>query len=223
MRKFRLTQRLVIAMQPDCKPLCAERTTPATSNLIIPITLVAREILLIPLTLLPHFQDLVSVFRISVIYSFKTEMKAEYNNLYIHFVLTVKDREKLIREKHRGRIEKYITGIFQKYDCRLYCIYANPEHVHILISKSPSISENEVISRVAASTVAFINKERLCDGRFLWQDTCSAFSISKRDINKVCQYILNQQKHHKRISFEKERSTFEKFYQMTLHPKLTVE
>ena len=38
-------------------------------------------------------------------------MKVEFHNLYTHFVLTTLNREPLISEENRVRIEKYITGI----------------------------------------------------------------------------------------------------------------
>jgi len=38
-------------------------------------------------------------------------MLIEYNNLFIHFVFTTFNRTKIILEKNRERIEKYITGI----------------------------------------------------------------------------------------------------------------
>jgi REP element-mobilizing transposase RayT len=43
----------------------------------------------------------------------------------------------LILEKFRDRIEKYITGIVNNNGCKMYSIYANPEHVHFLVSRSP--------------------------------------------------------------------------------------
>ena len=38
-------------------------------------------------------------------------MKIEYNNLYTHFIFSTLHRLPVIEEKHRQRIEKYITGI----------------------------------------------------------------------------------------------------------------
>jgi REP element-mobilizing transposase RayT len=55
-------------------------------------------------------------------------MEILYNNLYTHFVFTTLDRFPCIAEIHRERIEKYITGIVSNYQCKLYAIYANPEH-----------------------------------------------------------------------------------------------
>ena len=62
-------------------------------------------------------------------------MKIEYNNLYTHFVLSTYQRQRIIPEKSRIRIEKYITGIVNNNSSKLYAIYANPEHVHILLSR----------------------------------------------------------------------------------------
>src|SRR5256885_17211787 len=64
-------------------------------------------------------------------------MKIEYNNLYTHFIFSTLHRLPVIETKHRERIEKYITGIVNNNDSQLYTIYANPEHVHFLVSRSP--------------------------------------------------------------------------------------
>jgi REP element-mobilizing transposase RayT len=147
-------------------------------------------------------------------------MKIEYNNLYCHFVLTTLHRLPLISETNRDRIEKYITGIVKNNDSQLYAIYANPEHVHFLISRSPKISEETIASIVAESTQRFINQNKLCNNQFAWQESASAFSVSKSDVDRVCKYILNQPKHHRKVSFLEEYDEFIKFYQKTLFPSL---
>ena len=143
-------------------------------------------------------------------------MKIEYNNLYIHYILITKDRYPLIKNEHRPRIERYISGIISNHNSKMYAIYANPEHVHFLVSRSPAISDDVFISRIAESAEKFINENSLSDGKFSWQQSASAFSISKADIDKVCKYILNQPEHHKKKSFQQEYEEFIRFYQQTL-------
>jgi len=70
-------------------------------------------------------------------------------------------------ERHRERIEKYITGIVNNNDSHLYSIYANPEHVHFLISRSPKYSEEAIATIVAESSEKFINQNKLCNNHFL--------------------------------------------------------
>lgn len=125
----------------------------------------------------------------------------------------------VISEASRNRIEKYITGIVNNNDSKLYAIYANPEHVHILVSRSPKISEDDLISIIADSSQKFINENKLCRGKFAWQESASAFSVSKSDVDKVCKYILNQPEHHKKVTFAEEYDEFIKFYQKTLQIK----
>jgi putative transposase len=110
-------------------------------------------------------------------------MKIDYNNLYTHFIFTTLHRSPLILEKHRERIEKYFTGIVNNNESQLYAIYANPEHVHFLVSRSPKISEEKLATVVATSTQHFINKNKLCDFKFAWQESASAFSVSKADVD----------------------------------------
>ncbi|MGI8952465.1 MAG: transposase [Chitinophagaceae bacterium] len=145
-------------------------------------------------------------------------MKIEYNNLYTHFIFTTLHRLPLISEKHRERIEKYITGIVNNNDSHLYSIYANPEHVHFLVSRSPRLAEETLASIVAESSQHFISQNKLCDSQFAWQESASAFSVSKSDVDKVCKYILNQREHHRKVSFAEEYEEFIKFYQKTLQP-----
>jgi len=83
----------------------------------------------------------------------------------------------LILAENRQRIEKYITGIVNHLDCKLYAVYANPEHVHFLVSRASYMDENRLSEIIATSTSHFINENKLCIGVFQWQNTCSAFSV----------------------------------------------
>ncbi len=150
-------------------------------------------------------------------------MKIEYNNLYTHFVFSTFGRQAILPESNRVRIEKYITGIVNNNSCKLYAIYANPEHLHFLVSRSPEISEEQLASIVADSSECFINENKLCEGKFSWQRSASAYSISKSDVDKVCKYIINQEKHHKKITFSEEYEQFIKHYQETLEKNKVIK
>lgn len=144
-------------------------------------------------------------------------MKVEYYNLYTHFIFTTMHREPLITEEHRERIEKYITGIVSNNNCKMYAIYANPEHVHFLVSRSPDIDEQALATIISNSSQKFINDSNLLKVNFQWQISCSAFSVSKADIDKVCKYILNQADHHRKHTYSEEYEKFISYYQKTLN------
>ena len=88
------------------------------------------------------------------------------------------------------------------------------------MSDSPGICVKQRFSiSYADASEIFINNNHLCKGKFAWQPSCSAFSVSKRDINKVCQYIFNQPERHKKETFAEEYASFLRFYQHTLSGK----
>lgn len=147
-------------------------------------------------------------------------MRIEYNNLYTHFVFTTLNRLPIIQEKNRERIEKYITGIVNNNESKMYAIYANPEHMHFLVSRSASISEQELATIIANSSEKFINQNKLSNGNFNWQQSASAFSVSKQDVDRICKYILNQPEHHKKESFEEEYKKFIAHFQETIGEKI---
>lgn len=143
-------------------------------------------------------------------------MKIEYNNLYTHFVFTMFERQRIIPEKSRVRIEKHITGIVKRNKSKLYAIFANPEHVHLWISRSPEMSEEELTTLIADNSERFINENQLTSFLFRWQQSASAFSVSKSHIDKVCKYFLYQPEHHKKCSFADEYEKFLKYYEETI-------
>jgi len=132
------------------------------------------------------------------------------------------NRMPVILEKHRQRIEKYITGIVKNNGCYLYAIYANPEHVHFLVSRSSNLDEESLATIIADSSARFINENKLCVGLFQWQQTCSAFSVSKKNVSMVCHYIETQKERHGKQSYNDEYAEFLKHYQQTLS-KLKIE
>jgi putative transposase len=111
-------------------------------------------------------------------------MKVEYNNLYTHFVFTTLHRLPMIFDEHRERIEKYITGIVKNNESHLYAIYANPEHVHFLISRSSNISEEMIATIVANSSERFINENKFCQGKFKWKIPVLHFQYQKEMLQK---------------------------------------
>jgi REP element-mobilizing transposase RayT len=126
-------------------------------------------------------------------------------------------------EENRQRIEKYITGIVEKNRCHLYAIYANPDHMHFLVSRSAEMDEERLASIIEESSARFINNNKLCKCYFQWQTSCSAFSVSKSDVDRVCKYILGQKEHHQKQSFTDEYDIFIKHYQQTIKPEIKIE
>lgn len=132
-------------------------------------------------------------------------MANTYSQIFIQFVFAVKYREKLINEEKRERVEKYITGIIQSKNQKLLAIYANPDHIHILIGYNDlNILIPDLVRDIKSNSSKMMNDENWFKGKFNWQQGYGAFSYSKSQIDRVVKYILNQKEHHKKQSFKDE-------------------
>jgi putative transposase len=131
-------------------------------------------------------------------------MANTYSQLYVQFVFAVSGRQRLIKENFRDELEKLICGIVNNLKCKIYAVYCNPDHVHLLVGMHPEIAPSKLMEQVKSGTSKWINDRNYISGKFLWQKGFGAFSYSKSQIDAVVKYILNQPIHHKTKSFKEE-------------------
>ncbi len=131
-------------------------------------------------------------------------MANTYTQLYIQIVFAVKGRQHAIKEKFRIPLEKYMSGIVTHNQSKLFAIYCNPDHVHILIGLHPSMSVSDMARDIKASSSKWINEELIPGRGFRWQRGFGAFSYSKSQIPRIIEYIQNQADHHHKKCFHDE-------------------
>lgn len=131
-------------------------------------------------------------------------MANTYSQLYVQLVFSVKGRQPIIPEVNRRRIEKYICGIVKYINCKPLSIYCNPDHVHLFISIPTSKCIADTTRDIKSFSSRFINEKCLTEEHFEWQKGYGAFSYRQSHVPAVCKYILNQEIHHRQISFEEE-------------------
>ncbi|AFD09403.1 IS200/IS605 family transposase [Solitalea canadensis] len=131
-------------------------------------------------------------------------MANTFSQLFVHVIFTVKGRANLIHESFREKVEKYIAGIVSNKKQKLYAIYCMPDHVHILISISPSATISDLVRDIKSASSSFISLNKWVVGKFSWQEGFGAFSYSKSQVDKVVNYIIKQPEHHKHQSFKDE-------------------
>ena len=143
--------------------------------------------------------------------------------IYIQIVFAVKGRQHLIPKENREELHKFISGIVSNRGQKLFSIFAMPDHVHILVSLSPSISISDLVRDIKAGSSKFINDKNWINGKFSWQEGYGAFSYSHSQIENVYNYILNQEQHHHKKSFKEEYLEFLKKFQIEFKEKFLFE
>lgn len=131
-------------------------------------------------------------------------MSRTFAQIYIHSVFAVKGRENLLQKDWREDVFKYMCGIIKGKDLKPIIINGVSDHVHVFMGLKPSLSVSDIIRDVKNNSSNFINEQQLVRGKFSWQDGFGAFSYGHSQINKVYQYILNQEQHHRKKTFKEE-------------------
>jgi REP element-mobilizing transposase RayT len=95
----------------------------------------------------------------------------------------------------------YITSIVQNQEHKLIAINNVPDHLHLLIVLNPNQSISEIVRFIKSDSSEWINKQKLANEKFQWQEGYGAFSHSRSQVDKVVNYIANQQEHHQKTTF----------------------
>ena len=131
-----------------------------------------------------------------------------YTQLYVQLVFAVQNRDAVLNKAIRERVFEYMSGILTEMKHKSIIINGVSDHVHILFGENPSKCISDTVHDIKRSTSLFINNEKLCSGRFSWQEGYGAFTYSRSQLDDVYRYIQNQEEHHKKKTFKEEYIQF---------------
>ncbi len=109
--------------------------------------------------------------------------------------MTDEIRQKVFQHIQRNAKEK---GIYLDF------IGGYVDHLHCLISLSTDQTIEKIMQLIKGESSFWINKNKLCRGKFQWQDEYFAVSVSESVLESVRKYIANQEEHHRAKSFDDE-------------------
>jgi len=135
-----------------------------------------------------------------------------YLKVWIHFVWSTKNREKLLTKNIRPKIFNHIKENAKSKDIYVDFINGHLEHTHCLISLVKDQTIAKIAQLLKGESSFWINKNKLCKSKFEWQDEYFAVSVGESQVNRVRNYIKNQEEHHRKKSFQEEYDEFFKKY-----------
>lgn len=142
-----------------------------------------------------------------------------FTQLYIHLVLAVKYRERLLIKDHRAEIFSYTSGIITNRKHKSIIINGMPDHIHILIGLNPNDKISDLVGCIKKNSSAFINQKNWFRGKFRWQDGYGAFSYGRSQLEIIYNYLANQESHHKKRTFRQEYTELLKKFEIQYDPK----
>lgn len=150
-------------------------------------------------------------------------MPGTFNQIYIQIVFAVKGRENLIGNTWNIELNKYISGIIKGKDQKPIIVNGMQDHIHAFIGLKPAMRISDLVRDIKNNSSNFVNDHKFVKGKFSWQDGYGAFSYSHSHIGNVYDYILNQEKHHKKKTFKEEYQEFLKKFEIEHDEKYLFE
>ncbi|TAN19165.1 MAG: IS200/IS605 family transposase [Chitinophagaceae bacterium] len=146
-------------------------------------------------------------------------MAGTFHQIYLQIIFAVKGRANLLQKEWRQEVFKYISGIIKGKDQKPIIVNGVADHVHLFVGFNPSMKICDLVRDVKNNSSKYINDHKLLSNKFNWQEGYGVFSYSHFHINKVYNYILNQEEHHRKRTFREEYMDFLKKFEVQYDEK----
>ena len=143
-------------------------------------------------------------------------MSHSYAQNHVHLVFSTKNREKLLTRAFLPRLWAYTAAVCRNHDLLTFAVGGMEDHMHVLFRLPPTMPLSDAVALVKSNSSKWLGE---LGNDFAWQEGYGAFSVSSSNINRVIRYIENQEKHHRKISFEDEFITLLKRHGVDYDPK----
>jgi REP element-mobilizing transposase RayT len=134
--------------------------------------------------------------------------------LSVHIIFSTKERRCYLSEDIRARLWGYQSRILQNLECYSITVGGTADHVHVLCNLTKKMAPIKVIEVLKKDSSKFVKTLRSDLALFHWQDGYGLFGVSPSHAAPVRQYILNQEEHHKKETFQQEFLRILKKYQV---------
>ena len=128
-----------------------------------------------------------------------------FAKVYIHFVWSTKNRVPYLKRKEiRTTMWKHIKENADKKGIFVDHVNGYNDHCHCLISLGTQHTLSSVMQLIKGESAFWFNQQKLIEEKFQWQDEYYAVSVSESVVDRVRNYIKNQETHHYKKSYNDE-------------------
>ena len=135
--------------------------------------------------------------------------------LWTHLIFSTKERYPFLSDqKIRNDNHRYLATVLRSHDCETIIVGGCADHVHALFALSRNHSIADIVRETKRTSSTWIKTIERRHSKFRWQAGYGAFSVSQSHVGQVQTYIENQEKHHRRKTFQDEFRAFLKKYRI---------
>ncbi|MGD0920936.1 MAG: IS200/IS605 family transposase [Terriglobia bacterium] len=131
-------------------------------------------------------------------------MAHTYTNLLIHALFSTKDRQPMLDDELKTRLFPYLAGIITTLKGRPVIISGPKDHVHLLFVLPATLPLADLMEKLKANSSRWVHEDFPRRGDFAWQSGYTAFSVSQSNLAPVRRYIVQQEEHHRKLTYQEE-------------------
>lgn len=131
-----------------------------------------------------------------------------YVKIWIHAVWTVKNRKPILASEIRKDVFDHIHKNALSKEILMEAVCGHHNHVHCLFRLKNNQTIENIMQLTKGESSYWFNKSSLSHLKLNWQKEYFAVSVSESQVDKVKNYILTQEEHHKTKTWEDEYNKF---------------
>jgi putative transposase len=136
-------------------------------------------------------------------------MPQSLSAVYVHLIFSTKERRPFLRDPaKRAELHAYVGGISKKLGCAPIIVGGVEDHIHVLARLGRTTTQAEWVKELKRVSTLWLKEQRTDYDSFGWQSGYGIFSVSQSNLGQVIEYITDQEKHHRKLSFQEEFRLF---------------
>ncbi|MCK4651027.1 IS200/IS605 family transposase [Candidatus Babeliales bacterium] len=125
-----------------------------------------------------------------------------YSSMFYHIIWSTKNRKPYIKCEFKSKLYDFIGKIIVTKEWIPLAINGTSDHIHVLFQLFPNYKVSDVVCCIKANSSRFMRDNFISE--FLWQGGYSVFTVDKKLLPKIKNYIAKQEQHHAVLTFEDE-------------------
>jgi putative transposase len=117
-------------------------------------------------------------------------------DVFIHLIWATWDRQPILTDELAPRVQHVVAKKAQECGAEVLAIGGAADHLHLLVRLPPTMAVAELAKQLKGSSAYFVAHRIAPGSGFKWQGSYGAFSIGRRQLPHVCDYIARQREHH---------------------------
>ena len=142
------------------------------------------------------------------------------SKVYVHLTFSTKQCKPLIDEKIEKKLHSRIRKICKKINCKAIEVGGYSDHIHVLCRLHPYVSQEIMVQAIKSESTQWIKAQGDDYRKFSWQSSYGIFSVSETQMDSIREFIRQQHRYHRHITFEEEFKATLKSYQLSYNDTL---